>query len=846
MKRFNKLSAYMLNTKLANDMISVKGGVGYMKIIISIMTIIGLPITSARVRAMVSLLRKLNWLYRTQGAKGATLYLKSCAVMLQQAMGGFVVRDLGKLGPRVSRTNQGMPRVIPRVHRELIRNSDILLVRLYLSVFNIYRVLKFKGKVDTSSITQPLTVAKSGFWSTVKELEQFVPLFWNLLQVEFNINTLGLKERILNAYWTLRSFPILKSSPNTGKFNDEVISDYLSIPKDTDGFKPQPFNIDPVTGYWMVGISTHPFALYQSILSLFTDKNLETVARYFLNLTHPGHDLRIVVDNVLRVPRLGGPSGLFAVWTTNLGKLSVKEEAAGKMRIFAMVDAISQWFCKPLHDGIFEGILQYIPQDGTFNQMAPIHRLLSEKPEYLASFDLKAATDRIPVAPQTRLIAGLMGKEFAANWIRLLVQRFYWLKQPMERSLKLSYQVGQPMGALSSWPSLALIHHFIVQFCAYKVYRTSRWFPLYAILGDDIVIGDRLVAEEYKAIMARLGVVIGLPKSIISVKATTLEFAKRTIIGGEDASPVPLKELQAAFRSPSALVELSRKYNLTFEKLAKVLGFGYRVLGGLNKPFNSLNGKLKMVIFAINTPISAEEAKNFFLLGAPKTMKGFGELKEVINALVSQELPLMKRKLNQLRLNGYTLEITELLTRDLSRVLMAQANEAIVKYNRKGVGDELPSLRLPDVLPIVRWMIYAVQIESKVDMHVQLSKISSALVMLMLKFRDLEFFDLYMEFIELQKEMAKLPLSNLGFERLIADDQQGLSDTMHIRMWRRLAKYLFAQVPVKVKDLGIGLPSQPVTDETKPQGLLYFSDPSVKRDFIRENPPHMDELDEDF
>jgi hypothetical protein len=113
----------------------------------------------------------------------------------------------------------------------------------------------------------------------------------------------------------------------------------------------------------------------------------------------------------------------------------------------------------------------------------------------------------------------------------------------------------------------------------------------------------------------------------------------------------------------------------------------------------------------------------------------------------------------------------------------------------------------------------------------------------MLEFRDLNFFDLYMEFIELQKEMAKLPLSNMGFERLLEDNQAGLSDTMHIRMWRRLAKYLFAQVPVKVRDFGIGLPSQPVTEVPKPEGSLYF--PSLRRDFIRDTPPHMDPLDED-
>lgn len=39
-----------------------------------------------------------------------------------------------------------------------------------------------------------------------------------------------------------------------------------------------------------------------------------------------------------------------------LGRLSVKEEAAGKMRVFAMVDAFTQWALKPLHQRIMSEI----------------------------------------------------------------------------------------------------------------------------------------------------------------------------------------------------------------------------------------------------------------------------------------------------------------------------------------------------------------------------------------------------------------------------------------------------------------------------------------------------------
>lgn len=60
-----------------------------------------------------------------------------------------------------------------------------------------------------------------------------------------------------------------------------------------------------------------------------------------------------------------------------LGSLSIKEEAAGKVRVFAITDLITQSVMKPLHDSIFD-LLKRIPMDGTFNQTKPLD-LLREK-----------------------------------------------------------------------------------------------------------------------------------------------------------------------------------------------------------------------------------------------------------------------------------------------------------------------------------------------------------------------------------------------------------------------------------------------------------------------------------
>lgn len=97
--------------------------------------------------------------------------------------------------------------------------------------------------------------------------------------------------------------------------------------------------------------------------------------------------------------------------------------------------------------------------------------------------------------------------------------------------LKLTYSVGQPMGALSSWALLALTHHAIVQFAAFRVANEDaipyKWFTKYAILGDDVVIGSRRVAKKYLEILQQIGVKAGLAKSVVAHNNVSLEFAKK-------------------------------------------------------------------------------------------------------------------------------------------------------------------------------------------------------------------------------------------------------------------------------------------------------------------------------
>jgi hypothetical protein len=137
-----------------------------------------------------------------------------------------------------------------------------------------------------------------------------------------------------------------------------------------------------------------------------------------------------------------------------MGQLSTKDEAAGKVRVFALVDVWTQSILKPLHDSLFS-LLKSLPNDATFDQLASVKRCFAKVKLAQKSFgyDLSAATDRLPIAIQVDILTPLIGERAALAWKQLLVDRDYFLpgdEVTSRSSMKLRYSTGQPMGALSS------------------------------------------------------------------------------------------------------------------------------------------------------------------------------------------------------------------------------------------------------------------------------------------------------------------------------------------------------------------------------------------------------------
>jgi hypothetical protein len=229
-----------------------------------------------------------------------------------------------------------------------------------------------------------------------------------------------------------------------------------------------------------------------------------------------------------------------------LGRIAKLKEGAGKWRIVAITDHWTQLVLKPLHDALFEH-LKTVAQDGTFDQHKPARALHARIIESGAwSFDLSAATDRLPATFQRDILVHLLGWVPGYSWWMLLTFRPWGWKKGY-----IKYSVGQPMGAYSSWAMLAIAHHVLVQIAARRVGWTS-WFPWYAVLGDDLLIADRDVALAYQALITGLGVSINMSKSVIS--ESTYEFAKRVtnVLVGE-LSPLGPGAMLVTLRNPRYL-----------------------------------------------------------------------------------------------------------------------------------------------------------------------------------------------------------------------------------------------------------------------------------------------------
>lgn len=422
---------------------------------------------------------------RNHGNEHVVKYLKACHLAIQRYIAGKPVNSLKEIaGPGVYPSlRSGLPKFILKGDRALIRNQHTAVIRFYLTLFSVYRILYSPWTMKLSTITDPFK-GKEGF------IEEFNILSEITIDLHF--------KKINSFIKPLENFSFLETS---------------SAPR-----------LERVS--WL--------QMRSKALDLSKSHLYDSFNKLRLKFLSP--TLNTFFNSLLLVP----------LQETNevKGYLKKKHEPAGKVRVFAMVDIWTQNVLKPIHDAMFT-FLKTLPNDGTFDQWASVQRCVEKAKRYKVSYgyDLSAATDRLPILIQSNLLNIIFGDQIGNSWAKLLVGRRYELDTAKEGPKNFYYSVGQPMGALSSWASLAITHHLIMQVSSRLVYHNVDWFDKYELLGDDIIIFDELVAIQYLSLMRDLGVEINESKSVISPDGRVIEFAKKTYLNGINVSSLPWKAI---------------------------------------------------------------------------------------------------------------------------------------------------------------------------------------------------------------------------------------------------------------------------------------------------------------
>jgi len=481
------------------------------------------------------------------GIKYTIQILKESHRILAKYLAGDPVRSAEIIGCGISK--YGLPTILPVAFRKEIQSGNILVIRYSLTLLAFFRAMYQFPILKLSSITDGAKVSFSGM---VDSFSSDLPHLMRWFREMGGCN------------------------PKLGKPTYQVINSAGPNGQATIS----------------AGFDAVAILLRQPSILLFGWKLGSRFSILFIILLAIGYSFYIFL------------TVFFINHSLLLGRLSLKEEAAGKVRVFAIVDYWTQSFMRPIHKWAFK-LLKSIPQDGTFDHRAKaneVGKFLEESGKPAYSLDLSSATDRFPVNIQVEILAYFFGRPFAQSWKSVLVDRDYYLRK---EDKYLRYSVGQPMGALSSWAVFALSHHFVVQWAHYRTGGKS-WFSDYAIIGDDVVIFDTKVAEQYLVILGQLGVEVSMHKSLTS-KTGVFEFAKQIHYKGMNLSPLNPNESIKAFRDDTFLVQWiedlwQRGFNPSFlDVIRNSIRFG-RGTVDLHRKVGSLPFWSRRIVVALTSP----------------------------------------------------------------------------------------------------------------------------------------------------------------------------------------------------------------------------------------------------
>jgi hypothetical protein len=509
--------------------------------------------------------QRLHFIWKKYGISIFVKYLKVSLYAVYSFIGGKPLRDTTPLGVSVAMRN-GLPYIIPAYLRKRIRRGDVAIIHIVVTILNSYKALQDKHVITPGEC--PATIVAEEWscppekileWMKFLETSNIQSYSWNISKYNRPIHPIIMSagpNGSIASLSQLADAQALENDPeqrmylldyinytNAWSFSEDLLEElYLEAKKPVyKGFnlKYTSSAVDNEAHFnelWTKVEQEH----YQ-LFGLF----LEPVELHTKEMKKALHDT--IFAKALNI---------YLGTSPRLGRLAIKLEAAGKVRIFAMLDSITQGALKPLHDMIFD-YLKLLPSDATFDQEGTLEKFMAiNKGKRFWSFDLSSATDMIPKQLYLPVLRKLIGVEAASAWMGLFSRPFempkqYWTSAFIPYWVK--YTRGQPMGAYSSWAMLALVHHLLVSFANWRLGNGARMpYGKYLVLGDDITISDPDLALAYQKVCEDFEIPIGILKS--HTDSNICNFANQVYqTTGENISPISLSEIFQAHTLSSRL-----------------------------------------------------------------------------------------------------------------------------------------------------------------------------------------------------------------------------------------------------------------------------------------------------
>lgn len=432
------------------------------------------------------LIERMSKMYKSQSKRKNLRmpfqYFKDCFTILQFLRAG---KRFTSFKHFIRIDKKGYPKIIPHVIRLKLYEGDRRLFLAVSTLFGVYRVIPWWPDVSFKTITDPF----SGKSET---------LDMSLLLRGYR-NILSYASLSQSKLWKIQKpvfLDLRRSSPNgeTSVFASwlDAIAFWgypkLIVPFYKWNYELKAYNV--LISFSLLLILGYPYYLYTlSSRGGFVSKIAHLVSNFLFSIGYWEEKIGASKSDPVNFAYHS------ELW---MGKLAVVTDQTGKSRIVGITNYWLQVSLKPIHDLILS-LLKVLPTDGTYNQLKPVLDLPCGN-QY-SSYDLTAATDRLPIKVQEQVLSLLIGKRLASIWRELLDIPFSY------DDYEYKYEVGQPMGAYSSWAVMALTHHVLIA----SLFKKGE-VPLYAVLGDDMCI-DPKKGQGYLNILDILGVSVSLVKS---------------------------------------------------------------------------------------------------------------------------------------------------------------------------------------------------------------------------------------------------------------------------------------------------------------------------------------------